>query len=297
MPLIKRKSNLKRIQFDQILSLDGEWVRNQVLRFFSEDAPYGDLTTESFIPPENIGEAEIIACEKAVFSGAEVLRHCFADLTKVELLVNDGNVVEKGTKLAVIEGSVRDILTRERVVLNLIQRLCGIATNVKKYVDVSAPSEFIILDTRKTTPGLRRLEKYAVACGGAYNHRMDLSSAILIKDNHIAAAGGLKNAEAFTRSIHPKIPVELEVDSIMQIEEAKDIELDGFLLDNMTPEETKACVKLIRKFKDGDSIFIESSGSITLETLPDYVWTGIDAVSIGALTNQANSVDIKLELR
>ena len=126
---------------------------------------------------------------------------------------------------------------------------------------------------------------------------MDLSSAILIKDNHIAAAGGLKNAEAFTRSIHPKIPVELEVDSIIQIEEAKDIELDGFLLDNMTPEETKACVKLIRKFKDGDSIFIESSASITLETLPDYVWTGIDAVSIGALTNQANSIDIKLELR
>ena len=107
----------------------------------------------------------------------------------------------------------------------------------------------------------------------------------------------MKNAEAFTRSIHPKIPVELEVDSIEQIEEAKDIELDGFLLDNMSPDETKACVKLIRNLQDGDSIFIESSGSITLEKLPDYVCTGIDAVSIGALTNQAKSVDLKLELR
>ena len=179
----------------------------------------------------------------------------------------------------------------------MLQHLSGISTLTSKFCEKIEGSKAILLDTRKTTPGLRRLEKYAVACGGAYNHRMDLSSAILIKDNHIAAAGGLKNAEAFTRSIHPKIPVELEVDSIIQIEEAKDIELDGFLLDNMTPEETKACVKLIRKFKDGDSIFIESSGSITLETLPDYVWTGIDAVSIGALTNQANSVDIKLELR
>ncbi len=203
----------------------------------------------------------------------------------------------KGTKLATIEGSLRDILTRERVVLNLMQRLCGIASNVRKYVNIPSPPGFKILDTRKTTPGLRRLEKYAVACGGAYNHRMDLSSAVLIKDNHILAAGGLKNAEAFTRSIHPKIPVELEVDSIEQIEEAKDIELDGFLLDNMSPDETKACVKLIRNLQDGDSIFIESSGSITLEKLPDYVCTGIDAVSIGALTNQAKSVDLKLELR
>ncbi len=297
MPLDTNLFPTKRIKFDRTLTLDGDWIRSQVLRFFSEDAPHGDLTTESFVPPKDVASADIIAGETSVFAGTEVLRHCFFDLKEVNLLVEDGDTVEVGTILATLHGSARDILTRERVVLNLLQRLCGIATNVKQYIDIPAPEGFIILDTRKTTPGLRKLEKYAVAVGGAYNHRMDLSSAILIKDNHIVAAGGLKNAEAFARSTHPDVPVELEIDSIDQIEDAQEIELDGFLLDNMNPKEVEACVNLIRSFPNGESIFIEASGGINLETFPEYAWTGIDAVSIGALTTSAQNIDLRLDLK
>ena len=297
MSLKTSDSPPKRIQFGRVLSLDGEWVRSQVLRFFNEDAPFGDLTTESFVPPEKRTDAQIVAGEECVFAGAELLKHCFSDLTHLEILVGDGETVDAGATIASLRGSARDILTRERVVLNLLQRLSGIATNVRRYVDVPSPDGFMILDTRKTTPGLRLLEKYAVAAGGGFNHRMDLSSAMLIKDNHIAAAGGLRNAEAFARSAHPDVPVELEVDTIEQIEEAREIDLDGFLLDNMTPEKVKECVSLIRSFPGGEAVFIEASGGITLETLPDYVWTGIDAVSIGALTARAKSADLRMDLK
>ena len=297
MPVKIVDSTTKRNQFDRVLSLNGEWVRSQVLRFFNNEAPFGDLTTESFIPPEKTADAQIVAGETCIFAGAELLKHCFNDITNLEIKVNDGEKTEVGKAIAFLRGSARDILTRERVVLNLLQRLSGIATNVGRYVDVSSPEGFMIVDTRKPTSGLYQLEKYAIAAGGGYNHHLDLSSAMLIKDNHIAATGGLQNAEAFARCAHPDVPVELEVNTIEQVEEAREIGLDGFLLHNMTPQEVKKCVRLIRSFPDGEAVFIEASGAITLETLSDYAWTGINAVSIDALTTQAKNVDLRIDFK
>ncbi len=294
MPVKIADSLFRKIQFERVLSLDGEWVRSQVLRFFNKDTPFGDLTTKSFIPPEKTAEAQIIAGETCVFAGAELLKHCFNDITELDITVNDGERVEVGKSIASLRGSARNILMRERVVLNLLQHLSGIATNVQKYVDIPSPEGFMILDTHKTTPELYLLEKYAVAAGGGHNR---LSSTMLIKDNHITASGGLQNAEAFARSTHPKVPVELEVQTMEQIKEAREIGLDGFLLDNMTPEEVKKCVTLIRSFPSGESVFIEASGGIILETLSDYVWTGIDAVSIGELTTHSRRIHLKIDFK
>ena len=296
MPLDTKLFPTKRIKFDRTLTLDGDWIRSQVLRFFSEDAPHGDLTTESFVPPEDVASADIVAGETSVFAGTEVLKHCFFDLKEVNLFVEDGDAVEMGTILATLHGSARDILTRERVVLNLLQRLCGIATNVKQYIDIPAPEGFIILDTRKTTPGLRKLEKYAVAVGGAYNHRMDLSSAILIKDNHIQANSfremGLKEVIqlALARASHT-IKVEVEVESMEQVKEALEAGANIIMLDNMTVPEMAAAMEVI-----GDQAIVEASGGITYDTVRAVAETGVDLISIGGLTHSVNALDISLDL-
>jgi nicotinate-nucleotide pyrophosphorylase (carboxylating) len=212
------------------------------------------------------------------------------------MLVADGERISNGSIIAEINGNAREILTKERIILNLIQRMSAIATLATKYVDIAKPFGVKVLDTRKTTPGLRLFEKYAVAVGGAYNHRLDLSSGILIKDNHIAASGSISNALNNIKSMNLNLPIEIEVENFAQISEALVIGVDGFLLDNMSPALTIEAVKLIRSSKNGESIFIESSGGINLETLPAYVSTGIHAVSIGALTHGVKSADIHIEI-
>lgn len=284
------------IQYQQYRTLPADYVRSRIEEFLAEDMPEGDVTTLGTMIKKPLPcRAELIAVEAQVFSGEQILPFCFSEGTKLDLKVQDGQEVPAGTVLALITGNPADLLTHERVMLNLLQRLAGIASLTKKYAKIAEPFGVKILDTRKTTPGLRLFEKYAVTCGGGYNHRIDLSSGILIKDNHLQAAGSVEAAVKGCRLLGSELPVELEVDTLEQIGEGLKAGVDGFLLDNMSPEITIQAVCLIRNSPDGENIFIESSGGITLKTLAGYMPTGINAVSVGALTHSAGSRDIRLE--
>ena len=238
----------------------------------------------------------MIAAENFIFCGQHIIPHCFPSSCQIKLLFKDGNQIFKDDIIAIIKGPAIGILTYERVMLNLIQRLCGISTETKKYTDLNIPNSFKVMDTRKMTPGLRKFEKYAVYVGGGWNHRLDLSSGILIKDNHLTAAGGVELAvKQMSLSNKGKLPLELEVDTIDQLIEGLKLDLDGYLLDNMNPLMVQKAVKIIRNQPQGENIFIEASGGINYETLETYAATGVDGVSMSAITAQAPVVDIKLD--
>ncbi len=283
------------IEYPQHKKLSDEYIIGKINYFLAEDIPNGDITTESTTSDNSEITAEIHAVEKLIFAGSEIIPHCFGEKCQVKINHKNGAMLSNGDVIGVVTGSAREILSRERVMLNLIQRLCGIATLSHEYAEIANPFNVKILDTRKTTPGLRLFEKYAVAIGGAFNHRLNLSHGILIKDNHIIAAGSVTNAieSARKKSIH--LPLELEVDNFDQIHEALKIRVDGFLLDNMKPETIRSAVSIIRASQNGEDVFIEASGGITLENILPYLDTGINAISIGALTHQAISKNIRLD--
>ena len=283
------------IEYKQFKQLDADYVLGQVKIFLDEDIPAGDKTTLGTVLSNQMVRAEIQAVEHLVFSGSEVIPHCFDDETGVNLHAQDGDELVEGDIIGEITGNAASILSRERVMLNLIQRLCGIATQAKVYAELAKPYGVKILDTRKTSPGLRLLEKYAVTCGGGYNHRLNLSEGILIKDNHLKAAGSVEAAVKNIRKIYPTLPVELEADTHSQIKAGLSVGVDGFLLDNMHPEKIRESLDIIRSFAGGDSIFVEASGGITLENIHGYLHTGVNAISVGALTHQIKSRDIRLE--
>jgi nicotinate-nucleotide pyrophosphorylase (carboxylating) len=239
----------------------------------------------------------MVAVDDFVFCGAQVIPYCFPESCSVKIFCSDGDSVSSGQTFAEIRGSAVPILTHERVALNLIQRLCGISSETKKYCDLDLPENFKVMDTRKTTPGLRRFEKYAVAVGGGWNHRLDLSTGILIKDNHLKATGSVKAAVEWSRKQNMKnLPNELEVDTLGQLKEGLELDVDGILLDNMSTEMVKEAVSIIRDRPGGDAIFVEASGGINYKALESYAWTGIDGVSMSTITAQVSPVDIKLEL-
>ena len=283
------------IEYKQFKQLDADYVLGQVKIFLDEDIPAGDKTTLGTVLSSQTVRAEIQAVEHLVFSGSEVIPHCFDVDTGVNLHAHDGDELVEGDIIGEITGNAASILSRERVMLNLIQRLCGIATQAKVYAELAKPYGVKILDTRKTSPGLRLLEKYAVTCGGGYNHRLNLSEGILIKDNHLKAAGSVEAAVKNIRTIYPTLPIELEVDTHSQIKAGLSVGVDGFLLDNMHPEKIRESLDIIRSFAGGDSIFVEASGGITLENIHGYLHTGVNAISVGALTHQIKSRDIRLE--
>ncbi len=282
--------------FTRTLQLDPAHVAQRIAWFLAEDMPGGDLTVLSTIDPESHSEARVLAAESLVFAGAEILPRIFSEDVTVRLRVSDGQAVPAGTVLAVLSGLSQEILMRERVMLNLLQRLCGIATLTREYVTLPAPAGFKLLDTRKTTPGLRLFEKYAVAVAGGYNHRRDLTSVAMIKDNHLVAAGGVRAALEKVQAAAPDAWIELEVDTLEQLREALAIGgMHAILLDNMSPEQIREAVALVRHDPQHRDLFLEASGGITRQTLPDYLWSGVNGVSIGALTTQARNVDIKLD--
>ena len=283
------------IEYSQYKKLSDEYIIGKIADFLVEDIPNGDITTEGTTPDNSEITAEIHAVEKLVFSGSEIIPHCFGQNCQVTINHKNGAMLSKGDVIGVVTGSAREILARERIMLNLIQRLCGIATLSHEYAEIAKPSNVKILDTRKTTPGLRLFEKYAVAIGGAFNHRLNLSDGILIKDNHIVAAGSVTNAIISARKKGIHLPLELEVDNFDQIHEALKTGVDGFLLDNMKPETIRSAVSIIRASQNGEDVFIEASGGITLENILPYLDTGINAISIGALTHQAISKNIRLD--
>ncbi|WP_435969436.1 carboxylating nicotinate-nucleotide diphosphorylase [Streptomyces sp. Qhu_M48] len=263
----------------------------------AEDLDGGvDVTTVATVPEDAVATADFTAREAGVVAGLRVaeavLSIVCADEFEVERHVEDGERVEAGDVLLSVTARTRDLLTGERSALNILCRLSGIATATRAWADVLEGTKAEVRDTRKTTPGLRALEKYAVRCGGGVNHRMSLSDAALVKDNHVVAAGGVAEAFKAVRDLFPELPIEVEVDTLSQVSEVLEAGADLILLDNFTPAETEEAVALVA----GRAV-LESSGRLTLENAAAYAATGVDYLAVGGLTHSSPILDIGLDLR
>lgn len=285
------------IAYPQYIDLPAYYVKRKIAEFFEEDIPSGDITTLLTVQSGDTTVADITAEEDLIFVGEKVLPHFFDDSFEFEMYFSDGDFVKNGEVIATVKGNTAKILTIERTLLNLLQRLCGIANIVSKYTDLASPYRVKILDTRKTIPGLRLFDKYAVAAAGGYNHRLDLSSGILIKDNHIANKALRNTLLEVKEQNKSNLPIELEVDSFDQLRIGLEVGLDGFLLDNFSPDEVHQAVQIIRSEPNGNNIFVEASGGINLTNILPYLSTGINAISIGALTHSVKAANIHLEFR
>jgi nicotinate-nucleotide pyrophosphorylase (carboxylating) len=254
----------------------------------------GDITSDLIVPPDERLGARLVARKPGTVAGLIAAECAFALVDaslRVEIATPDGTRIEPGALLATIDGPARGILTAERVALNFTGHLSGVATATRALVDAVAGTKARIVCTRKTTPGLRVLEKYAVRCGGGFNHRFGLDDAVLIKDNHLVAAGGIKPAiERVRAGLGHMAKVELEVDSIAQLEEALSLGVDTILLDNMSPDDLRRAVALAK----GRAVF-EASGNVTLATVRAIAETGVDYISSGGITHSAPSLDLGLD--
>jgi len=283
--------------YNQITSLNSKKLKKIMSQFLKEDIPKGDPTTQNIISLNQRGEYVFRARDNMIFCGGPIIQNTFSKQVVVKLLVKEGQYIKKGDDLGTIKGSVREILTKERLVLNMIQHLSGISSNTQRYISKLKNSKIKILDTRKTTPGLRLLEKYAVNKGGGYNHRLDLSSGIMVKDNHLINSN-IDNIYKKLKKLKKKIPIQIEIDNINQITQRSVDLVDAFLLDNMSPAKIKQCIIKIKKLKKTlNKIFIEVSGGVTLKTISKFNIKGVSGISIGALTHQSQSVDISLDIK
>lgn len=275
--------------------MNGGWLANSVRAWLSEDVGHGDVTTLACVPAETVGRGALVARAAGVVAGLAAAEAVFREVDpalEVTLACRDGDQVAAGATLATVVGSARSILTAERLALNLVQRLSGVATLTRRFVDAVEGTGVAILDTRKTTPGLRRLEKAAVRAGGGRNHRFGLFDGVLIKDNHIVAAGGIGPAVRAARAGAPhSLRVEVEVETLNELDEALAAGADALLLDNMPLDLLRAAVA-----RAAGRAWLEASGGITLATVRAVAETGVDAISVGALTHSAPALDVALEL-
>ncbi len=262
----------------------------------SEDLGPGDITTEPLVAASHEGYGEIVAKEELVLAGLDVACRVFEkldDAVRLSRPLADGVVVQPGQTVLTIEGALRVLLAGERTALNFLQHLSGIATQARRYVDAMAHTSTRLVDTRKTTPGLRALEKYAVRVGGADNHRMGLYDGVLIKDNHIAAAGGVDTAVTQVRQhVSHLVKIEVEAADLDQVREALAAGADVIMLDNMDLDAIKAAVTLIK----GQAL-VEVSGGVVYENLAALAATGVDLISVGALTHSARAVDLSMRIK
>lgn len=268
--------------------------RSIVKEALREDIPIVDITTEAIIPEDMKGKGVLLVKEDCVISGVEVFAAVFEELggVDIEFNVNDGDVVPANTEAAYLKGNLRTILKGERTALNFIMHLSGIATLVRKYVDTVADTGVKIVDTRKTLPILRLLEKKAVRDGGGYNHRFSLSDGILIKDNHIAVAGSVARAvELAKRHSHHLLKIEVEVQKLFQIEEAIEAGADIIMLDNMEEEDIRRAIEIINK-----RVLVEVSGGVNLENIGRIAKYRPDFISIGRITHSSKSIDMSIEI-
>ena len=269
-----------------------EQINNLVTSALDEDIGLGDITSRSIVSPDEIYAAEVLTRENIVLCGLDILKSVFfkldPDVSYLDDCFSDGDNIKSNTKILGIKGKGIALLEGERVALNILQRLCGIATLTKQYVEKADPVQ--ILDTRKTTPGLRSFEKYAVSCGGGKNHRFGLYDAVLIKDNHIKASGGIMQAVNKVKERHnSSIQIEVETTTLAEVREAIEARSDIIMLDNMSIENIKKAVHII----DGRAC-TEVSGSITIDQLSMLSKINIDYVSIGALTHSSRASDISM---
>ena len=272
-----------------------EYVEELVKAALREDVGTGDITTAAIVPERKRGVAKVVAAERMVVAGLDVMELVFKTVDsslRFKKEVEDGATVRKGKTLATIKGRLRSILTGERVALNFLQRLSGIATLTRRFVEGLRGSEVKILDTRKTTPCMRVLEKYAVRVGGGMNHRFGLFDAVLIKDNHIAAAGSIEKAVNKVRRAYGKDrAIEVEARNLKEVKEALRCGVDIIMLDNMSPSKVRQAVKLIA----GRAV-VEVSGGVNLDNLEEFARTGVRYISVGAITHSARAVDISIEV-
>ena len=273
-------------------SIDFQHLEKFIKVALEEDIGTGDITTNAVISDKEVTVGKVIAKEDLMLCGLNIFEYVFLCLDKnikIDTKHTDGEKVQNGSTLLTFSGNICSLLAGERVALNILQRLSGIATLTKKFVE-KIPSTVRVLDTRKTTPGMRALEKYAVRCGGGSNHRFGLFDAVLIKDNHIKAAGSITKAvEKARKNIpHPQ-KIEVEVKKIEEVKEALQAECDIIMLDNMSPGQVKKAVKIINKRSR-----IEISGNIRLSNIQNIASEGIDYISVGALTHSAPAVDISM---
>jgi nicotinate-nucleotide pyrophosphorylase (carboxylating) len=271
------------------------YLKNLIESALSEDIGPGDVTTEATIPPDSISTAEILAKQEMVLAGLEVAKDVFHYLDpaiQFTPLVKDGDRIKAGTVIARLSGKTRVLLTGERVALNLLQHLSGIATVTEKYVEKVKGLKVEVLDTRKTLPGLRHLEKYAVRMGGGKNHRTGLYDMVLIKDNHIKAAGGITKAVEAARNMAGQLKVEVETKTLDEVREALAPKVDIIMLDNMSIDMMREAVKIIA----GRAV-VEASGNVTLNTIRAIAETGVDCISTGSITHSAPAADISMKIK
>jgi nicotinate-nucleotide pyrophosphorylase (carboxylating) len=280
--------------------LDNGEVLSAIGHFLAEDIGRGDITTSSTVPPDVRGVGRFLAKEDLVICGLEVAEavfvHLDAEVGEIETQFSDGDEVEEGTVFGVLKGYADVLLTGERVALNLLQRMSGVATLTRAYVKAVDGTNAAIVDTRKTTPGLRLLEKYAVTIGGGKNHRMGLDDGVLIKDNHISLAGGVAEAvNAAKNSVGHLHKIEVEITNWAQLREAIEAGADIVMLDNQTPDEAAKLVEMARGLNP--SVLIEASGGMDLDRVRSYAEAGVDLISVGRLTHSARAVDISFKIQ
>ena len=261
----------------------------------SEDLPFGDITTDNIINIKKNSIALFIAKEDGVIAGQDIAKRVFSFLDeniKYEKKVEDGTIVQKGEIIASVEGNTKVLLSGERIALNFMQRLSGIATKTKQFCEKVEGLKVKITDTRKTIPGLRILDRYAVRVGGGYNHRFCLSDGVLIKDNHIKAAGGIKEAiEMIKEKVPHTLKIEVETENLEQVKEALINNADIIMLDNMSIDKIREAVKIVK-----GKVLLEVSGNINLEEIYEIASTGINIISIGSLTHSVNALDISMKI-
>jgi nicotinate-nucleotide pyrophosphorylase (carboxylating) len=270
-----------------------------IRRALAEDLGPGDITSECFIPANHRSSARIVAKEKGVLAGTEVALEVFRQIDpsiEVELLKNDGEVIGPGDDILNADGPTRALLSAERTALNFLQRMSGIATLTRRFVDAVAGTKAVILDTRKTIPGLREFERLAVRAGGGVNHRFGLFDRVLAKDNHLAVTGdaaGLQRAIDEAKKRIPDILVEIEADTLEQVRLLCDLRgVDIILLDNMSNDQLREAVQI----RGTKQIVLEASGGVNLDTVAAIAATGIDQISVGALTHSARAIDLSMEI-
>lgn len=285
--------------------LDVDVVRRVVAMGLDEDLADGpDITTMATVPADQRSSGTFGARASGCIAGLDIAAAvfdmvCGADVVKFTKHVNDGDRVQAGAVLANIEAPTRGLLTAERTALNILCHLSGVASATAKWVEALVGTTASVRDTRKTTPGMRMLEKYAVRCGGGVNHRMSLSDAALVKDNHIVAAGGVAEAFVAVRKLRPNIAIEIEVDSLDQLRSALEVGADLVLLDNMPPELLRQAAHIANAHtrRTGKPVVLEASGGITLDSARAVAESGVRYISVGALTHSAPVLDIGLDLR
>ncbi len=275
------------------MKIDSQHIQPLIDLVLREDIGTGDLSAQ-LIDPDQMAQAQVIAKEPAVICGRPWFDQTFLTLDPdlhIQWHVEEGQTVAAGTRLVSLHGKARALLSGERCALNFLQTLSGTATLTRRYVEALGESTTRLLDTRKTLPGLRLAQKYAVRCGGGHNHRMGLYDMIMLKENHIAAAGGIKKAVAKARRLFPETPIEVETETLTEVQEALEAGADIIMLDDFTPEMMQAAIAQVNKRAK-----LEISGNVTIETLPTLAALGVDYISTGAITKHIQAVDLSMRI-